>query len=193
MYNRILFIGFRCTGKTTISKEVANILGFGLVDTDTMIEKEYGRSINQITKNGTNWVDFRRIETLKIKELLNFDNMVISAGGGVGVNDVPYNSVLTFGDVQREIIKKSLDTLKILLVADEDVIRKRLYSVGMERLPDLHGKDRSVDEYIENNIQIMNKREEYYREMADLVFDTNGDVLENVNKIIDAIKNIKNL
>lgn len=188
-YNRVLVIGFRCSGKTTLSKELSERLGFECLNMDSLIEQEQNKSINEITNNGENWTTFRELETIKIKELLNFDNVVISAGGGLGVNNIQYNDVLTYGDLQREIIKRSLDTLKILLVADEDVIRERLHNSKAIR-PDLSEKTFNEEDYIESNIKIMKEREEFYEEMADITFNTNSsNILQNTNDLLDIIDN----
>ena len=187
IYNRILIIGFRCVGKTTISTELAKKLNFECLDVDNLIEGEQGKTIKQITNNGGDWKIFRELETLKIKELLNFDNIIISAGGGLGVNNIKYNSKLTYGDIQSEIIKNSLDTLKILLIANDDVIRERLKN-GANSRPDLGIKTFTMDDYIENNIKIMKERENNYREMADIVFDSSSsDILQNVNNLLEII------
>lgn len=187
-YNRILVIGFRCTGKTTISKELATILNFEYLDIDKLIEQEQGCSINEITENGKNWANFRELETMKIKELLNFDNVVIAGGGGLGVNDVNFNEFVSYGEIQKEIINRSLDTLKILLETDEEIIRRRLKNGKITR-PDLLGESFSEEEYIENNLMIMKKRKNDYEEMADIIINTNSDdTLENVSKIINAIE-----
>ena len=188
-YNRVLVIGFRCSGKTTLSKELSERLNFEYLNMDSLIEQEQGKSINEITNDGENWAIFRELETMKIKELLNFDNVVISAGGGLGVNNIQYNDVLTYGDLQREIIKRSLDTLKILLIADEDVIRERLHNSKTIR-PDLSGKTFNEEDYIENNIKIMKQREAFYEEMADITFNTNSsNILQNTNDLLDIIDN----
>ena len=186
-YNRILIVGFRCSGKSTISTELSKKLNLEFVDMDSLIEKEQGKKINEITNSGKNWQYFRKLETIKIKELLHFDNVLISAGGGLGVNDIMYNDLLTYGDIQREIIKSSVDTLKIMLFANENVIRERLKNSKLSR-PDLKQQTYNEEEYIENNIKIMKEREDNYKNMADIVFDTsNEDVDINVNNLINII------
>lgn len=189
-YNRILIIGFRCTGKSTISAELAKELNFELLDIDSLIEEEQGMTINEITENGKNWTSFRALETLKIKELLNFNNVVICGGGGLGVNNIKYNNELTYGDLQMEIIKNSFDTLKILLTADDEVIKSRLKEESSFR-PDLGNKTFNIDDYIESNMKIMKKRESNYNSMADVVFDSSdNDVNKNVNALLKIIKGI---
>ena len=184
-------MGFRCVGKTTISKKLSKIMNISLVDIDEEIEKEQGKTITEIINNGENWVRFRELELKKLEEVLKNDNVVISAGGGVGVNDVKYNNNFTYGDLQRDLIKQSTDTLKVLLFANERVLRDRLYlsKINENNRPDLYNKATDIEEYVENNIQIMKKREKYYKEMADLVFDASDkDDYKNTINLIKMIK-----
>lgn len=186
-YNRIIVIGFRCVGKSIISAKLAKLLDFECLNMDTIIEKQEGKSIAKITNDGKNWREFREIETLKLKELLSFNNIVISAGGGVGVNNIKYNDMLTYGEIQKKIIKDSVDTLKILLYSDENVIRKRI-KTHKNIKPDLAEETFNEEEYVEENIRIMKEREKDYKDMADIMFNTNSkDVDKNVNEIMKLI------
>lgn len=186
-YNRIIVIGFRCVGKSIISAKLAKLLDFECLNMDTIIEKQEGKSIAKITNDGKNWREFREIETLKLKELLSFNNVVISAGGGVGVNNIKYNDMLTYGEIQKKMIQDSTDTLKILLYSDEDVIRKRIKNCKNIK-PDLEEKTFNKKEYIEENIRIMKERENDYKDMADIMFNTSSkDINKNVNEIMKLI------
>ena len=186
-YNRIIVIGFRCVGKSIISAKLAKLLDFECLNMDTIIEKQEGKSIAKITNDGKNWREFREIEALKLKELLSFNNVVISAGGGVGVNNIKYNDMLTYGEIQKKMIQDSTDTLKILLYSDEDVIRKRIKNCKNIK-PDLEEKTFNKKEYIEENIRIMKERENDYKDMADIMFNTSSkDVNKNVNEIMKLI------
>ena len=75
-YKRILFLGFRCAGKTTISKKLSNIMNIPLIDIDEEIEKKQGKTITEITNNGENWVRFRELELKKLGEVLKIDNII---------------------------------------------------------------------------------------------------------------------
>lgn len=186
-YNRIIVIGFRCVGKSIISAKLAKLLDFECLNMDTIIEKQEGKSIAKITNDGKNWREFREIETLKLKELLSFNNIVISAGGGVGVNNIKYNDMLTYGEIQKKIIKDSIDTLKILLYSDENVIRKRIKNRKKIK-PDLAEETFNEEEYVEENIRIMKEREKNYQDMADIIFNTSSkDIDKNVNEIMKLI------
>ncbi len=186
-HERILFLGFRCSGKSTISKELGLRIGINVFDMDEEIEKEQNKTVNEISCNGRNWDKFRELELKKLKELLNINNIIISAGGGVGVNNVVFNNEYTFGDIQKQEILKNKDTLKILLWADDGIIIERLRESKLleDNRPDLNEQTTNIEEYIKNNLKIMHEREKNYREMADIIFNTNdSNTDENVENLI---------
>lgn len=190
-YKRILLLGFRCAGKTTISKKLSKMMNMSLIDIDEEIEKEQGKTITQITNNGENWSYFRELELKKLKEVLQLNNIIISAGGGVGVNDVKYNDNLTYGDLEGELIINSTDTLKILLYTSKRVLRQRLYlsKINKNNRPDLGNKTYNIGEYISCNIKILKERDENYKELADIIFDASSkNILENASNLLNIIK-----
>lgn len=190
-YNRILFLGFRCAGKTTISKKLSKIINIPLIDIDNEIEKEQGKTITEITNDGENWEHFRHLELEKLREVLQMQNVIISCGGGVGVNDIRYSDNLTYGNLQRDLIMQSIGTLKILLYTSKRVLRQRLYlsKIHKNNRPDLSGKTYNISEYISSNIKMSREREDGYRSLADIVFNaSNNNVLENTNNLLKIIK-----
>ena len=95
--------------------------------------------------------------------------------------------MLTYGEIQKKIIKDSSDTLKILLYSDENVIRKRIKNRKKIK-PDLEEETFNEEEYVEENIRIMKEREKNYKDMADIMFNTSSkDVDKNVNEIMKLI------
>jgi len=78
----IILIGMPGSGKTSIGKNLAKKLCADFIDTDRLIEKEYGKVIKIIKEKGDNF--FCKIEEKVIKkELQNVENSVISTGGSV--------------------------------------------------------------------------------------------------------------
>ncbi len=49
--NNIILIGFMGTGKTSIGRRTAEILGMNFIDTDLLIEETMGMSISKIFKD----------------------------------------------------------------------------------------------------------------------------------------------
>ena len=74
------------SGKSVVGNKFAKNIGFKFIDTDSLITKKTGKSINQIFKNyGEN--HFRRLEEKIIGDILNKKNYVFSLGGGTMLNE----------------------------------------------------------------------------------------------------------
>ena len=68
MLKRIYLTGFMTSGKSTLGKILANVLGWDFFDLDKEIEDQEGLRITEIFENkGEKY--FREIETNKLKEL----------------------------------------------------------------------------------------------------------------------------
>ncbi len=94
----LVLIGYRCTGKTTIGRLLAEKLGWPLVDTDTLIQQRAGRSIKEIVAEG-GWPEFRRIEREVIADVAAGDRQIVSAGGGAVLDDANTLALRTGGKV----------------------------------------------------------------------------------------------
>ncbi|MBR1770198.1 MAG: shikimate kinase [Bacteroidales bacterium] len=81
---KIVLIGYMFSGKTTVGKRIAKMLDFPFIDTDFEIEKRCRLSVEDIFKlKGEEF--FRQEEHSLFSELMQRDNIVISAGGGLPV------------------------------------------------------------------------------------------------------------
>lgn len=81
----IVLTGFMATGKTEISKAIAEISNYKAIDTDEMVVVKTGMSVNEIfDKYGE--AHFRSLEAEAVAEAAKFDNAVIATGGGVVLN-----------------------------------------------------------------------------------------------------------
>ena len=78
---RIILIGFMGSGKTTLGRALAKALGLTFIDLDNYIELRYCKSINQIfAERGEE--GFRNIERNLLHEVCEFEDVIISSGGG---------------------------------------------------------------------------------------------------------------
>lgn len=77
----LFLIGYRGSGKSTISPLIAKELGWATADADDLVQTKSNSTIAEIFANSGE-EEFRKLETLAIKELSAKDNYVISLGGG---------------------------------------------------------------------------------------------------------------
>lgn len=108
----IVITGFMASGKTETAKELSKLSGFRLIDTDDMIVKKEGKTINEIfAAKGEEY--FRDIEKQIIKDISEMKNSVISTGGGVvlfkeNIENLRRNSVIFNLSVPFEIIAERI-------------------------------------------------------------------------------------
>ncbi len=163
----IVLIGYRCCGKSSTGKRIAEKLGRGFIDTDLLIVKRAGCNIDEmVSMHG--WKYFREIEKAVIKEVSSGDNLVIATGGGAVTDAVNIENLRANGFI-------------VWLNADADIIKNRMNgdASSAENRPSLTGRDPS-DEIK----KVLEQREELYRNASDLEIDT-GKI--NINDTADMI------
>ena len=90
----LVFLGMMGSGKSSIGFSVAKKLNLKFIDIDNIIEKEVGMKIADIFKDkGENY--FRNLEEKNTLKVLNFNNSVISLGGGAFINNKIRKKVLS--------------------------------------------------------------------------------------------------
>lgn len=78
----IYLVGYRCTGKSTVGKRLAERMNLRFVDADTELVAEQGRSVAQLVGE-SGWKEFRKQEKRMLDQLNRSNNQVIATGGGV--------------------------------------------------------------------------------------------------------------
>lgn len=132
----IVIIGMPNSGKTTIARELARMLGYRVIDTDRMIEKKSGMSINEIfEKYGEE--EFRKMETAACKKAASLDRKVIATGGGTvsrkeNMIYLKESGYVIYLKRPLEFLKTNLDTSRRPLLRDGTDPMKKLYE---ERVP----------------------------------------------------------
>ena len=76
----IILTGFMATGKTTVGKLLAEQLGYEFVDTDQLIVRRSGMTIEEIFREKGE-AAFRKMESELARELGNKEGLVVSTGG----------------------------------------------------------------------------------------------------------------
>lgn len=78
---RIFIIGYMGSGKTTVGKLLAKSLSLSFVDLDAYIETKYRKKVPALfAEKGED--GFRKIENQSLREVAEFEDVVISTGGG---------------------------------------------------------------------------------------------------------------
>lgn len=191
-FSRIFLIGFRATGKSTLGKLLADKLGWSFLDLDFLIFQQANEDIGTLTKNGSDWRKFRKLENETLEEVSTLKNVVISCGGGVGVNDVIDDKTRkTFGQLNKKTLKSSEDNLVILLTSTDEVIEKRLQQEFSKKriMPYLNSENidggTDLKKQVNDSMQALQKRKELYGELADFEIDTSKfefpEKLANIN------------
>lgn len=78
---RIILVGYMGSGKTTVGKALATDLGLPFYDLDWYIESRMRKTIKQLFDERSE-EGFRNIEHNMLHEVAEFENVVISCGGG---------------------------------------------------------------------------------------------------------------
>ncbi|MDD2370631.1 MAG: shikimate kinase [Firmicutes bacterium] len=146
--NNIILIGFMAVGKTTIGKSLKDILGYSLFDIDKLIEKEEKMQIFEIFKiKGEEY--FRNVEKEISLRLFSRNNNIISAGGGLFLNEeirkvALENNFVVFLDLDiKEVYKRiNRNNLRPLAKGKSIIELKELY-------------EKRVPFYLEANIRII--------------------------------------
>ena len=157
----IVLIGFMGCGKTTIGQKLASDYGYEFIDTDDLIEKRCGCSINEIfATKGEAY--FREMETEILRELtLKASHAVISTGGGLPLRQENADLLQRLGRVvflditENEVISRLRGDLTRPLLSGDDPegrvhelisYRKPIYSAAADVTIDVSG--RSVVEIV---------------------------------------------
>jgi shikimate kinase len=97
MKNSISLIGMAGAGKSTVGKELAKILNFRLVDSDTLIEEQYEKSLQNILED-EGYIKLREIENLVLKKL-RLHETILSTGGSAVYSDEAMQHIQQYSKV----------------------------------------------------------------------------------------------
>ena len=170
---RIFLIGYMGAGKTTLGKAFARAMGLTFIDLDWYIEERFHKTVRELfTERGED--AFRDLERRMLHEAGEFEDVVISVGGGTPCffDNVDYmNSV---GET-------------VFLDVDIRVLFRRL-KIAKQQRPLLDGKsDEELMLFIHEALQ---KRLPFYTR-AKHTF--NGEKLEDRRQIQQSVERLKEL
>lgn len=94
---RVFVIGFMCSGKSIVGRELAAILQWRFVDIDRAIEGRIGPILPWMKQNGE--AAFRQVETGVLNELIEEEEVLVSCGGGTPMAADNMDRLLASGQV----------------------------------------------------------------------------------------------
>jgi shikimate kinase len=171
---KLFLIGYMGSGKTTVGKHLAKKLNLQFIDMDLYIENRYHKSISAIFEERGE-AGFREIERKTLHEIADFENVVISTGGGLPC----------FFD-NMDVMNQT--GITIYLKASVEELSDRL-KTGKQSRPLIKNKSpEEIKDFIATNLE---KREAFYRR-ATFTFEsnelfTNGNFSDKIERFIDHI------
>jgi shikimate kinase len=158
----LALIGFMGTGKTTIGKLIASQLQREFYDSDELIEKTSKLSITDIfALKGEQF--FREIESQIIADLSIMNDIVISCGGGVVLN-------------QKNIEKLRKNAILINLTASPETIYERVKN-------DSNRPIIKSDNILNKIKSLLEQRQNFYKN-SDFSFETDSIMPQDLASLI---------
>lgn len=170
---RIFLTGYMGSGKSTLGLRLAQKAGLSFIDLDHYIETRFRKTINEIfTEKGEE--EFRLIERNMLREVGEFENVIIATGGGAPC----------FFDNIDYMNKQGCC---IYLQTAPEALFRRLRQARSNR-PLLRDKtDPELLEFIKENLS---RREEKYKQSS-VIFDTGElDSYEAIDKVVEQLHTI---
>jgi len=167
---RIFLIGYMGAGKTTLGKSLSTVMNLPFIDLDNFIESRQHKTVKEIFAE-VGEEGFRQIERRALDEVAQYEDVIISLGGGTPC----------FFD-NMEVINAA--GTSVYLKPSEEVLLKRLIK-GKHKRPLL--ADKSDDQILEVIRQQLAWREPYYLK-AQIVFEAShleckADIVKNAEKL----------
>lgn len=170
---RIILIGYMGSGKTTVGRQLALALGISFYDLDWYIEMRYRRTVAQIfAEKGEE--GFREIERNMLHEAAEFEDVVLSCGGGTPC----FFDNMEYMNAQAETV---------YLKATPEVLAAHLRMGKVER-PLVKGKTGDeLLQYIKDSLQ---ERERFYMQAKHTLDVT---LLDNYDKIQTSVQLLREI
>jgi len=170
---RIFLLGFMGAGKTTLGRAFAKAMNMDFIDLDYYIEARYRKTVRQIfEERGED--GFRQIERNLLHEAAEFEDVIVSLGGGTPC----------FFDNMDYMNGQGLT---VYLECSPEVLVRRL-KLGKDKRPLL--KDKSDEQLMDYVVETMKQRAAFY-EKAQLRM--NGARLESKKQVAESVEELRHL
>lgn len=165
---RIVLVGPMGSGKSTVGRELARLVGCAHLDADTVFAQAHGPIPEFFAEHGE--PVFRRAEEQVMAHLLGRHRpFVLSCGGGT-----------VLSAATRRLLKQSEDLVVHLDVSTADALRRVR---GGQGRPALQGDPERTWQ------RLRDERDHLYREVADVTIDTTGLSSQDVAwRIVESVR-----
>ena len=173
---RIILIGYMGSGKTTVGKALSKETGMMVYDLDWYIESRMRKTVAQIfAEKGEE--GFRKIEHNMLHEVAEFENVIISCGGGTPC----FFDNIDYINQQGE---------GVYLKATPEVLYRHLLMGKVER-PLI--KNKTPEELIAYITEQVAKREEFYNKARYTLDVSLMDNYEKIQLSVDQLRQLLNI
>ncbi|MEC4983109.1 MAG: shikimate kinase [Oscillatoria sp. PMC 1068.18] len=158
----VFLIGMMGTGKTTVGQVLAKQLGYRFFDTDILLERVAGKTINEIfAEEGEE--KFRDLESKILQELSAYTRSAIATGGGIILRrqnwSYLHHGLIVWLDVPTEILLERLREDKTRPLLQQADLASKLESLLEQR----------ISLYAQADLHISITREQTPEEIADAI------------------------
>lgn len=171
---RIFLIGYMGAGKTTLGRALAKELGIQFIDLDSYIEERLCKSVAQIFADKGE-EGFREVERRMLHEAGEFEDVIISTGGGTPCffDNIEYmnrqgTTVFLDVPVERLFIRLSIARKKrpLIMNKNDKELRDFIGEQLGKRLPHYsRAKQRFIADHLENTRQIETSVKEFLHQI----------------------------
>lgn len=173
---RIILIGYMGSGKTTVGKALSKETGMMFYDLDWYIESRMRKTVAQIfAEKGEE--GFRKIEHNMLHEVAEFENVIISCGGGTPC----FFDNIDYINQQGEVV---------YLKATPEVLYRHLLMGKVER-PLI--KNKTPEELIAYITEQVAKREVFYNKARYTLDVSLMDNYEKIQLSVDQLRQLLNI
>lgn len=171
-----MLIGYMGSGKTTVGKALSKETGMMFYDLDWYIESRMRKTVAQIfAEKGEE--GFRKIEHNMLHEVAEFENVIISCGGGTPC----FFDNIDYINQQGEVV---------YLKATPEVLYRHLLMGKVER-PLI--KNKTPEELIAYITEQVAKREEFYNKARYTLDVSLMDNYEKIQLSVDQLRQLLNI
>ncbi len=168
--SNIILIGPMGAGKTTIGRQIARLIGFDFFDSDREIEERTGVTIPLIFElEGEE--GFRHREQKIISDLTQKNNIVLATGGGAVLKK------------ENQLALKRSGTIVYLCAGIDDLLERTSKDKNRPLL--------QTEDPRKKLQSILTQREPIYRELADIILETNKMTVHAAVKELEELINHK--